>query len=424
MSIPLDQLYHYIDQCARKSYKDRVIIYRFYPYGSKEIQDLSFLNDYTVEDIILHPQIFCYDQEPLDFDRYEQETYLDNETLAVVQQLTNNKMNLRDYPENAWDRAVLLHSEQRSNNVEKYQHSAFVTVYYWSHAIIAQDWFRFAQHTTFSKQVKKTFLIYNRAWAGTREYRLKFSEYLIRLDLVGVCQTSVNPIEPELNIHYELHKFKNPAWRPHHVIEKHLPVSDAHSYYSATFDADDYNSTDIEVVLETLFDDSRLHLTEKSLRPIACGQPFIIAGTHGSLEYLRKYGFKTFGHIWDERYDQIEDPEERLARIADLMKQIANWAPWVREKNMAKAQVIAEYNRQHFFSEAFLQLVTNELQTNLDSAFAQLVDNNTSQAWFDTRDLRYNVISKVNKSTVKGLSQERWNSIVTQVQTHILKHGT
>jgi len=128
--------------------------------------------------------------------------------------------------------------------------------------------------------------------------------------------------------------------------------------------------------LETLFDDDRLQLTEKSLRPIAVGQPFILVGTQGSLEYLRSYGFKTFSSVWDESYDLVEDPAERLIQIAELMKYISTWLPHQRERNMAEAQAIADYNRQHFFSQEFFNQVTNELKINLTSAFAELKDPN------------------------------------------------
>ena len=74
---------------------------------------------------------------------------------------------------------------------------------------------------------------------------------------------NINPIEPELGIHYDLHEFKNSIWRPNVVLENFFPISSAKSHYSADFDIEDYESTDIEVVLETLFDDSRIQLTEK-----------------------------------------------------------------------------------------------------------------------------------------------------------------
>jgi hypothetical protein len=292
-----------------------------------------------------------------------------------------------DWASSVFEKSLLLHSEKRSQNVTLYhQDNKLIPVYYWSHAIIAQDWFRYAKHTTFNKNIKKTFLIYNRAWSGTREYRLRFAELLIHLNLQDHCNTSVNPIEPELNIHYDLHHFKNPCWRPQTVLENFFPISDAHSHYSADFDIEDYESTDIEVVLETLFDDSRLHLTEKSLRPIACAQPFILAGTHGSLEYLRSYGFKTFSDVWDESYDLVEDPAERLIQIAELMKQIATWKPRVLERKLAEAQAIADYNKQYFFSETFFNNITNELKTNLSNAFVEIKNCNRSKHYLAFRD--------------------------------------
>ena len=102
-------------------------------------------------------------------------------------------------------------------------------MYYWSHAIIALDWFRFAEHIKQKKQVKKTFLIYNRAWGGTREYRLRFADLLITLNLQDYCQTTINPVDPELNIPYTQYQFDNPAWRPRHTLENYFAINDAHS---------------------------------------------------------------------------------------------------------------------------------------------------------------------------------------------------
>lgn len=415
MSIPLDRLYHHIEHIAEQIYQDRVIIYRFFPHGSKNINDLTPLQplEYYSKSgwgLQPYPHVFCNDQEPLDYERYEVEC---NPKMVIpeVQEVIekNNSIvpmyNLRYNGYDIYDKSILLHSEQRSKDVQKYQDNFFVTAYYWSHAVIAQDWFRYVQYLEQKKQVQKKFLIYNRAWAGTREYRLKFLELLVRLNLQDDCKTSINPIEPELGIHYDLHQFKNPNWRPSEVLENFFPVSSAHSSYSADFNIKDYEATDIEVVLETLFDDSRLHLTEKCLRPIACGQPFILAGTQGSLEYLRNYGFKTFGHVWDERYDLIEDSYERLAAIADLMKQLANWMPRVRERKLAQARAIADYNKKHFFSKEFENLILDELTNNLQKSINEIVDTNTSQRWFDRRKILLS-FNKVKNAMLADHRQE------------------
>lgn len=398
MSIPLDRFYLYIDGVLKQITND-IIIYRFFPHGSKKLDDLVPLyhdNRSWFEQQIT-ANLICHDQEPLYYDLYTEEMLLDFVKFSRKyhtrgEYLTNKVASLHlrsavESPLSCYDYTLLLHSEKNSSEVKKYQDNNFIDVYWWSHAIIARDWFRYAEHITQSKQIEKRFLIYNRAWAGTREYRLKFADFLVRLGLDKDCKMSINPVEPELGIHYEIHKFKNPVWRPTNVLENFFPISTAHSHYSADFDIKDYESTDIEVVLETLFDDSRLHLTEKSLRPIACGQPFILAGTCGSLEYLRSYGFKTFSHIWDEQYDQCADPEERLGRIADLMKQIANWTPWVRERKMAEAQAIADYNKQLFFSVDWQNNILNELKTNLTTGVQKMNQHKSGKHFYDLREV-------------------------------------
>ena len=386
MNIPLDRLYQFIENTAEKIYGDRVIIYRFFPHGSKNIRDLNQIRHHTWFEDNTRPNVWCHDQEPLDHNYYSQHLRVLNGEFsqALIQVTGENTVTNLNYNTNMFAKGLLVHSEQRSVEVEKYQtQGELIPVYYWSHAVIARDWFRYAHHVKQRKQVARPFLIYNRAWSGTREYRLKLAEHLIRLGLHDQCQTTVNPIEPELGKHYKLHQFKNSAWRPKIVLENFFPISTAHSSYSADFDIADYETTDIEVVLETLFDDDRLHLTEKSLRPIACGQPFILASTHLSLEYLRSYGFQTFGTVWDEHYDQCVDPEKRLIMIADLMQQIASWTPQIRKQKMSEARVIAEYNRQHFFSKEFFDLVVNELQTNLTVAFDVLKTFPVNQKWIN-----------------------------------------
>jgi hypothetical protein len=386
MNIPLDRLYHYIENVAEKIYGDRVIIYRFFPHGSKNINNLNTLSCTLWSDRMSLPLLWCNDQEPLDYKFYKTHLYQDSSEFSNLLKSVGEyspPTNL-NYCRGIFEKGLLLHSEKRSRNLKKYQlNNKLIPIYYWSHAVIARDWFRYAEHETFQKSTKKIFLIYNRAWLGTREYRLRFFDLLINHGLVDQCQSSVNPIEPELGIHYSLHKFKNPQWRPNTVLENFFPINNAHSHSSADFDTTDYKATDIEVVLETLFDDTRLHLTEKSLRPIACGQPFIFVSTHGSLEYLRSYGFKTFNTVWNESYDQIADPEERLTAIISLMQQISAWDESTKKNKLAQAQAIADYNRQWFFSQHFFDLVINELTTNLKLAFDEFEQCNNYQPWVE-----------------------------------------
>jgi hypothetical protein len=408
MSIPLDRLYHYIEDIANDVY-DNVIIYRFWPHGSKKLDNLLYLGNVNWIKFMTSLQIFCNDQEPLHWELYEVRPHAKSQWSALLMKNSFTSNNNLCRWLNFYDKNILLHSEQRSSQCELYQKNNFVLAYYWSHAVIAQDWFRFAQHVEQKKSVKRMFLIYNRAWAGTREYRLKFLELLVNAGLETHCQTTVSAVEPELKQHYSQYKFENSAWQPKMSLETYFPSNCASSNSSADFDLNDYQHTSIEVVLETLFDDSRLHLTEKTLRPIACGQPFILTATVGSLEYLKTYGFKTFEDIWSEEYDLIQDPMARLNCIVNLMKEIANWDSTTRQLKLDQAQKIAEYNKKYFFSQQFSAILDNELRQNLSNALVEVEKTNTAQTWM-TRRRRLSTVDEIKNILTGAVPHPDFNS--------------
>jgi hypothetical protein len=421
MSIPLDRLYQYIQCQAQQIWQDRVLIYRFYPHGSKDFHDLSFLtDDYTLYDLVLCPYIYCNDQEPLNWSQYEDATHLSPAVLEFGKKLGLFKQNLRDYPVDIWDWALLLHSEQGGHNLDCYTSNGFVPVYYWSHAIIARDWFRYAQHVTQQKQSKHKFLIYNRDNTGTRQYRLKFADLLVEYNLVNDCKTWIG----------QCHSVDT-QWQPVNDLTQYFNRSRASSNYSADFDLHDYETTEIEIVLETLFDDDRVHLTEKTLRPIALGQPFVLASSAGSLTYLKNYGFETFDSVWSEEYDTIKDARERLHCVMDLMKQIANWTPEQHEQRLLLANQIAQRNRERFFSQEFQQQILKELSDNLTIAFEYIKQHNTSarwMAWYHTmQSLSIQEFSVLEKSLmdhgdtnhfVSRFTKDHWKTFVTKAKTY------
>ena len=237
--------------------------------------------------------------------------------------------------------------------------------------MIAHDWFRYAEHDpnlNFDlSNIKQDFLVYNRAWSGTREYRLYFVEQLINHQLLDHVATTFNSVDQQ---HYTQHVFKNSNFKIlNYSIEKYLPVNQVDATASADYNNNDYNTTGIEVVLETLFDDARWHLTEKALRPIACGKPFILAATAGSLQYLKNYGFETFADVIDETYDTISDSQCRLNAIIQEMKRIAGLDADAKQVLYTKLHEIAQRNKQHFFNGLFDQ-VTEEYRTNLNRAMS------------------------------------------------------
>jgi hypothetical protein len=386
MSVPLDRLYQFIESTISEVYGN-VIIYQFWPHGSKKLDNLIKLHhDMDWCDTMLVPAVICNDQEPLNYEFYQNHpAHQLNYFVELAQRYDCNvPTNLERH--SIFDKNVVLHSEKNSPELDKYAgDDRFIPAYYWSHAVISLDWFRYAKHVNQNKIVEKNFLIYNRAWAGTREYRIKFTELLIKHDLVPHCKTTFNPEDPDTKVHYTHHEFKNSVWKSDLNLHGVFPTNELNSCASADFVLGDYEHCDIEVVLETLFDDLRVHLTEKILRPIACAQPFILVSPPASLQYLKDYGFLTYDTVWDESYDNITDPALRLQNIIELMKTIANWDPKTKMQKMIQARAIAEHNKKHFFSDDFFNLVLTELKTNIKTALVEVVQTNTSSRFLQYR---------------------------------------
>jgi hypothetical protein len=366
MSIATHNLYDFIHQVLESKYW----LIHFYPWGSRDlvnaIQHTSFVGangvnpDWRVwEEIfpfdigaesypVYQPVVFCHDQEPLNFDLYADNSQYVTPLFTHLKEngryhRVRPNSNLRHcFPESAQRRWVLLHSELNSPEVEKYNnHGGFACAYWWAHAIIAQDWFRFAKYDRSlqnQQPVDRLFLTYCRATTGSRTYRKSFLDMLKSNDILQHCRLTSNSNSPAIS-----------------------PES------SATYDSNDFTETRVSVVLETVCENKRIHLTEKTIRPIACGHPFILVAGPGSLAYLRKYGFQTFSPFINESYDLEPDPTLRMQLIAKEMQRLSN-LPSVELSNIVgQCKEIARYNQELFFSDGFTNQVIQELKDNVFS---------------------------------------------------------
>lgn len=425
MNIPLDNLYHWIQSLTQHP----VVLYVFRPHGSKDIFDLDVLKTYPSHTLI--PSVICHDQEPLNFFQHAFDHNLDRlnrlldkrgysvddkeaellmySNLSLFPTFIPNWLNA-GLPKN--DRYILLHSEQNSMDVDQFAQVGFLPVYYWSHAIIARDWYRFAEHDRRLDQrhVEKTFLVYCRDWTPNREYRLKFLELLVSADLINDCKISTQHSTSQ-GIHLKDYKPQDPRFLVDTSRLVCIPDNNSLPSASADYDVDDITSTAINVVLETVADGSKIHLTEKILRPIACAHPFVIMAGPGALKYLKGYGFKTFEKFWDESYDNEIDTVKRMEMIVETMREIQQ----LELSDWKEINDIAEYNKKHFFSECFIQQVVNELTTNLDRAVNFCQENQAETYWIWRKLIRrLRLINKYpyfksndSKTTIQEIREHR-----------------
>lgn len=100
----------------------------------------------------------------------------------------------------------------------------------------------------------------------------------------------------------------------------------------------------IEVVIETNTVDHSW-LTEKTIRCLKTGKPFILLSTAGQLEKIRSLGFRTFDPIINESYDSIDNLESRFDAICTELKRLSQYQ--IQDLSQ-QLNSIAEYNALNF----------------------------------------------------------------------------
>ena len=330
--------------------------------------------------------IFFFDQEPIHLDihiaTFEQvvklnadihsEWYVDR----AVYNASNGKKGFEkiDRPPDFIAPGYIVTSEQNSKNVEiickKYK---WKSLYYFFHGWAALDWYRGYDKsfliTPWTKRlIQKTFFSANRIIGGKRQHRVLMLYHFQRLELMNnwISASAVCPVEntpiADVAEHYIQHYPDIVDVVNSMDLPRYFPGEDTLRMSSCWLDHFDLCAESlIYHVSETVYSGSRLHLTEKTFKPIALGMPFVITGTQGSLEYLRSYGFKTFDTVWDESYDQEHDDILRAEKIAELLKSIDQLSEKHKQELFEQTWPIIEHNWNHFYRGGFSDILWIEL---------------------------------------------------------------
>ena len=272
----------------------------------------------------------------------------------------------------------IITSERDSDFVDavckKYNWKSY---YYFFHGWAALDWYRGYNRTFLiqpwqQRTITKTFLAPNRIVAGERQHRLEMLYWIFKLGMIDnhISCPAVCPAEniPTMNIVKSL-KEKYPDIETIFGRQP-LPLNFAgetdHPMKSCWLDLfTEAAESMLYLVTETVATGRRHHLTEKTFKPIALGMPFIIVGTQGSLKYLRSYGFKTFGDLWDESYDDEPDDSKRIEKIAKVLKLLESLEE-DRQAIFESAWPIIEHNWNHFYGGGFEEILWQELKDMLN----------------------------------------------------------
>jgi len=340
------------------------------PFGRSDPD--SVLN-YGREDIPEHNYTFFFDQEPVHLD-------IHMPTFDKVKKILCHDLHHNFKHRNF---GSIVTSERDSENVEFLcNHYNWRSYYYFFHGWAALDWYRGYDKTFLItpwtlRRPTKTFIAPNRIIAGHRKHRLEMLYWIFKLDMINnhiscpaVCPVEqvsiVDAAQPLFKKYYDIQQvFSRQTLPINFAGETDHPM---HSCWLSLFqEAED---SLLYLVTETVATGRRLHLTEKTFKPIAQGMPFVIVGTRGSLKYLRDYGFRTFDGIWDESYD-LADDDVRIQRIASLLRSLNELSPEGRQDLFEACWPIIEHNWNHFYNGGFEAVLWKELNDMLEKLDAE-----------------------------------------------------
>ena len=108
----------------------------------------------------------------------------------------------------------------------------------------------------------------------------------------------------------------------------------------------------------------------------------MLMATHGSLQYLRDYGFRTFDGLINETYDTMTDPRERLQAVVTEMSRIAALSKTEKLSLWQQLYEIAAYNQRLFFSDTWQQSIHQEFSANLSRAIS-VIDQHKNKIMHD-----------------------------------------
>jgi len=318
-------------------------------------------------DDIEYNYIFFHDQEPIHLDLHRplfDDVVRRNKDINHHQRAVNQAIITSEWSSEVVDEICKIYD---------WQH-----YYYFYHGWAALDWYRGYHRTWLMPQpeqrvITKSFIAPNRIVGGKRDHRILLLYHMLRnqrrqawISCPEVCpyeKQSIVDLSQKFSTRYsdigQVFQQANLPWD--FPGETDHPM---HSCWLSLFDL--CSETLAYVVTETVYFGRRNHITEKTFKPICQHMPFVLASAAGSLEYLCRYGFQTFGSVWDESYDQETDDLLRLEKIAALLQDLDSQSPRDLQQIYQATLPAVQHNYRHFYGGDFERLLWAELTAMLD----------------------------------------------------------
>lgn len=346
-----------------------------HPFGSTQPKNLEYRRNDEGAGQFRGPIFIFYDQEPLDLD-YNRPVFE-----AIVGQ--------EQKP------FILVSTERDSAEAKRIcEEFPFIHISYFFHIFAAHDWFRGHQmlpgiQLPHERTLEKTYISFNRLTSNRRIYRSLLVNELYKNNLLDHGYVSYSHHCPDDgrfddNLRRGVPEYKfDPEY-----IEQAIANINTIPELRIDFAGQDIPNQSmllspmpelmksfVFLVTETCFFQRKTHLTEKIFKPIVLRMPFVLAGCAHNLAYLRSYGFRTFSDYWDESYDTIEDPVQRIEAITQVIKTISGLSLDEQKNMLLDMQPILEHNYQLFNDPTFIRREWDHLMhsiAEIDRAFQRI----------------------------------------------------
>lgn len=248
--------------------------------------------------------------------------------------------------------------------------------YYFFHGFAALDWYRDARYLDQGIDWSRPYISMNRLHTNDRSYRLNLVARLNEQDLLDQGYVSLHLGHTEYGTWQQ--ELVDPNTKlsidARELIAKNLSQAltldqdRTTGSLSADFGHQEFGlwkSGLWHIVTETVFYHDKLHLTEKTFKPIVAQRPFMLAAAPGNLAYLKSYGFQTFDQWIDESYDSIQDPDQRLQAIVDQTQRLCAMSESDLRAMHQEMKPVLEHNFNHLWT-GFKHHIVNELVDNFE----------------------------------------------------------
>jgi hypothetical protein len=250
--------------------------------------------------------------------------------------------------------------------------------YYFYHGWACQDWYRGYDKTFLIPRAQdrvptRTFMSPNRIVAGKRDHRVLFLYHVFKnylehnwISAPRICSyenVDISVIASKYcNIYSDIEQVFEQAELPKLFLGEH--TQQMTSCWLSNFE--EVADSLIYVPTETVYFGKRTHITEKTFKAIALEMPFVLVAPAHSLEYMRSYGFKTFGNVFDEGYDNEVDDIVRIEKVTKLLKELDNLSVKERQQIHQACLPAVEHNYNHFYRGGLTDVLWKELTEMLN----------------------------------------------------------